>query len=284
MVSNAAARPNFHHRRSAKKTMRIVLIYLLLVLIAILCAGPFVWMVSTSLKSNENVYEMSLIPKHPTFDNYKGVVEFLELPKYFVNTLIITGFGIFLDVLLGSMCAYPLAKMDFYGKGAVMGLLIATQILPASAGTIVNYLTISKLGLMNTFTAVILPGATGVFSIILFRQAYLAVPNEELESARIDGATDTIIWLRIMLPHIVPTMSTIVIFDFIGKWNSFLWPIIVCMPEKYPIAAALNYLNGVFNYNFGYIAAATVLTVIPVIAVFIACQKNYINAVAGAIK
>ena len=283
MVSNSST-VRLHRRRSWRKVMRKAMIYLLLVMVAILCAGPFVWMVSTSLKSNENVYEMSLIPKHPTLANYSGVVEFLELPKYFGNTIIITASGILLDVLLGSLCAYPLAKMDFYGKKFVMGLLVATQILPASAGTIVNYLTISRLHLMNTFTAVILPGATGVFSIILFRQAYLSVPNEELEAARIDGATDTVIWLRIMLPHIVPTISTIVIFDFIGKWNSFLWPIIVCMPEKYPIAAALNYLNGVFNYNFGYMAAATVLSVIPVIAVFIACQKNYINAVAGAIK
>lgn len=283
MVNNAAA-VHLHRRRSWRKITHKMMIYVVLILVAILCAGPFVWMVSTSLKSNENVYEMSLIPKNPTLANYSGVVEFLELPKYFGNTIIITVMGILLDVLLGSLCAYPLAKMDFYGKGAVMGLLVATQILPASAGTIVNYLTISRLHLMNTFTAVILPGATGVFSIILFRQAYLSVPNEELESARIDGATDTIIWLRIMLPHIVPTISTIVIFDFIGKWNSFLWPIIVCMPEKYPIAAALNYLNGVFNYNFGYMAAATVLSVLPVIVVFIACQKNYINAVAGAIK
>lgn len=283
MVNNAAA-VHLHRRRSWRKITHKMMIYVVLILVAILCAGPFVWMVSTSLKSNENVYEMSLIPKNPTLANYSGVVEFLELPKYFGNTIIITVMGILLDVLLGSLCAYPLAKMDFYGKGAVMGLLVATQILPASAGTIVNYLTISRLHLMNTFTAVILPGATGVFSIILFRQAYLSVPNEELESARIDGATDAIIWLRIMLPHIVPTISTIVIFDFIGKWNSFLWPIIVCMPEKYPIAAALNYLNGVFNYNFGYMAAATVLSVLPVIVVFIACQKNYINAVAGAIK
>lgn len=281
MVNNTV---QWRPRRSWRKGMRKAMIYLVLIMVAVLCAGPFVWMVSTSLKSNENVYEMSLIPKNPTLANYGGVVEFLELPKYFGNTIIITAAGILLDVLLGSLCAYPLAKMDFYGKGFVMGLLVATQILPASAGTIVNYLTISRMHLMNTFTAVILPGATGVFSIILFRQAYLSVPNEELESARIDGATDTIIWLRIMLPHIVPTISTIVIFDFIGKWNSFLWPIIVCMPEKYPIAAALNYLNGVFNYNFGYMAAATVLSVIPVIAVFIACQKNYINAVAGAIK
>ncbi len=241
-------------------------------------------MVSTSFKSNENVYEMSLIPKNPTLSNFTGMMEFLELPKYFGNTIIIVVLGILLDVLLGSLCAYPLAKMEFYGKRIVMGILIATQILPASAGTIVNYMTISSLDLMNTFLAVILPGATGVFTIILFRQAYLSVPNETIESARIDGAGNLVVWARIMLPHIIPTISTVLIFDFIGKWNSFLWPIIVCMPDKYPIAAALNYLNGAFNYKFGYIAAATVLSIIPVIILFIACQKNYINAVAGAIK
>jgi putative chitobiose transport system permease protein len=271
-------------KRRVSKTVASVAVYLILTIVAIFCAGPFLWMLSTSFKGNENIYEMALIPKYPTFDNYIGVFEMVKIPNYFGNTIIITGMGIFLDILLATLCAYPLAKMEFYGKGVVMGVLLATQILPSSAGMIVNYLTIARLGLVNTFTGVIITGATGVFSIILFRQAYLAVPNETIESAKIDGASDLRVWAHIMLPYSLPTISTVIIFDFIAKWNNFLWPVIVLMPDKYPIAAALSYLNGVFNYRFGYVVAATVLSVIPIVIVFIACQKNYINAVAGAIK
>jgi putative chitobiose transport system permease protein len=274
----------YNRIKIAQDGVSVFFMYAMLVLIAIFCAGPFLWMVSTSFKANENIYEMSLIPKNPTFSNYVGVVEYLELPKYFMNTIIITFTGIFCNLLFGALCAYPLAKFDFYGKRAVVILLFLTQILPASAGTIVNFITIGNLGLMNTFAGVILPSAAGVFTIILFRQAYLSVPNEILESARMDGAGEMRTWLRIMVPQILPTASTALIFEFIGKWNSFLWPIIILKPDKYPISAALNYLKGMFNFQYTYVIAATVLSIIPIIIVFVACQKNYINAVAGAIK
>jgi len=272
------------HSRKTKKIVVKIVLYMILISVAILCAGPFLWMLCTSFKGNENIYEMSLFPKNPTISNYIGVVKFLGLPKYILNTFIMTSAGIVLDVILASLCAYPLAKFDFYGKKLVTGVLLSTQILPAAAGLIVNYLTIGKLGLMGNYMAVILPGSVAVFSIILFRQAYFAVPNEILEAARIDGANEFYIWIKIMVPQIIPAVSTVVIFDFVNKWNNFLWPIIVLDPDKYPIAAALNYLGGMFNFQFGYIAAATIISVVPIIIVFILFQKNYINAVGGAVK
>ncbi|MBB3128430.1 putative chitobiose transport system permease protein [Paenibacillus rhizosphaerae] len=269
---------------TGRKIAGKVILYLILILVAVLCAGPFLWMLSTSFKGNENIYEMSLFPRHPTFDNYVGVVQFLDLPIYIWNTVVMTVLGIVLDVLLASLCAYPLAKFDFYGKKIIAGVLIATQILPAAAGLIVNYITISGLRLMGSYWAVILPGSVAVFSIILFRQAYFSVSNEVMEASRIDGASEFKIWYKVMVPQILPAVSTVVIFDFINKWNNFLWPIIVLNPEKYPIAAALNYLGGTFNFQFGYIAAATIISIIPIILVFIFFQKNYINSVAGAVK
>jgi putative chitobiose transport system permease protein len=270
--------------RKMKKTMTRIILYIVLILVAILCAGPFLWMLSTSFKGNENIYEMSLFPKRPTISNYLGVVQFLELPKYIWNTFVMTSVGIVLDVVLATLCAYPLAKFDFYGKKFITGALLSTQILPAAAGLIVNYLTVGKLGIMGNYLAVILPSSVAVFSIILFRQAYFSVPTEIIEAARIDGASEMHIWIKIMVPQIVPAISTVIIFDFVNKWNNFLWPIIVLDPEKYPIAAALNYLGGMFNFQFGYIAAATIISVIPIILIFIIFQKNYINAVGGAVK
>lgn len=268
-----------------KKVYSTILLYLLLILVAFVCAGPFLWLVSTSFKSGQNIYEMTFFVKHPTLVNYIGVITFMSFPRYFMNTVVITVLGIVLDVFLSALCAYPLACMDFYGKKFIFGALISTMILPAAAGMIVNYLTIKDLALVNNLFGVVLPGAVSVFGIILLRQSYLSVPNELIDAAEIDGASKLRTWYQIMLPQILPSVSTLVIFDFIGLWNSFLWPIIILQdPNKYPLAAALKYLNGQFNYKFGYIAAGTVLSTIPVILIFMAFQKYFINTVAGAIK
>ncbi len=259
--------------------------YIILILISLLCAGPFLWMLSTSFKTGQNIYDLNIFIKNPTIGNYKGVFEFLSVPKYIWNTLIITVSSIALDVVLSALCAYPLACMEFKGKKIIMAALIASMIIPAAAGMIISYLIISKIHLLDTLAGVILPGSVKVFSIILLRQSYMGIPREMIEAARIDGAKETRIWGQIMMPGIMPTISTIVIFDFIGRWNEFLWPIIVLQdPGKYPLATALQYLNGSFNYKFGYIAAGTVISIIPIIIVFLICQKNYIEAISGAVK
>ena len=271
--------------KKQKKIVGTIVIYILLIMIGIVCAGPFLWMLGTSFKTGQNIYDLNLIPKNLTLDNYIGVVTFLNIPKYVGNTLILTGTSIVLDVVCAALCAYALACMDFKGKNVILGMLVASMIVPAAAGMIINYLIISKAGLLNTYAGAILPGAVKVFSIVLLRQAYLAVPKELIEASRIDGAGEMRIWYKIMMPSIMPTISTIIIFDFIGKWNEFLWPIIVLQDtEKYPLATALQYLNGSFNYKFGYIAAGTIISIIPVIVVSVLCQKNYIEAVSGAVK
>ena len=270
--------------RSSKKKDHILSrigTYLLLSLVALLCAGPFIWLVLSSLRTGANIYDLHFQLKHFTLSNYFGVIEYMNLGKYVGNTVIITFAGIFLDVLFSAMCAYPLATMDFKGKNVVFGLLVATLIIPAAAGMIINYLTISKLQLLNTYAGVILPTSVKAFSIILLRQAYLGIPKELIEAARIDGAGELRTWATIMIPGIMPSISTIIIFDFIGNWNAFLWPIIVLQD---PLATALQYLNGSFSYKFGYVAAGTVISIIPVLLVFMLCQKNYIEAVSGAVK
>lgn len=272
-------------KRKTKKTASIILLYLMLLIIAFVCAGPFLWLLSTTFKSGENIYEMSFFVKNPTLQNYIGVIDFMNLPRVLSNTTIITVVGILFDILLAALCAYPLACMNFFGKKFIFGALVSTMILPAAAGMVVNYITIQKLGLIDKFSGVILPSAVTVFSIILLRQAYLGIPKELTEAAKIDGASEIKTWYTIMLPGVMPAVSTLVIFDFISRWNAFLWPIVILQsPEKYPLATALKYLNGQFNYKFGYIAAGTVISIIPVVIIFLAFQKYFVNTVAGAIK
>ena len=271
--------------KKRRKAINTVLTYVMLILIAIVCAGPFIWLLAAWFRSGQNIYDISLIPQNPTLENYIGVWEFLSVPRYLLNTIIITVASIAMDVILSALCAYPLACMRFKGKNFILGVLLASMIIPAAAGMIINYLTISAMRLLNTLAGVVLVGSVKVFSIILLRQGYMGVPKDLIEAARIDGAGELRIWWQIMLPGIMPTVSTVIIFDFISRWNEFLWPIIVLQdPAKYPLAAALQYLNGSFNYKFGYIAAGAIISVIPVIVVFILCQKNYIEAVSGAVK
>ena len=271
--------------KKRRKAINTVLTYVMLILIAIVCAGPFIWLLAASFRSGQNIYDISLIPQNPTLENYIGVGEFFSVPRYFLNTIINTVASIAMDVILSALCAYPLACMRFKGKNFILGVLLASMIIPAAAGMIINYLTISAMRLLNTLAGVVLVGSVKVFSIILLRQGYMGVPKDLIEAARIDGAGELRIWWQIMLPGIMPTVSTVIIFDFISRWNEFLWPIIVLQdPAKYPLAAALQYLNGSFNYKFGYIAAGAIISVIPVIVVFILCQKNYIEAVSGAVK
>ncbi len=273
------------NRRTKGKIINTTLTYIGLILISLLCAGPFLWMLSTSFKTGQNIYDLKFFFANPTFDNYLGVFEFLSVPKYIGNTLIITLSSIAIDVIFSALCAYPLACMDFKGKKVIMAVLISTMIIPAAAGMIINYLIISKIHLLNRLVGVILPGSVKVFSIILLRQSYLGIPKELIEAARIDGAKELRIWWQIMMPGIMPSVSTIVIFDFISRWNEFLWPVIVLQdPKKYPLATALQYLNGSFNYKFGYIAAGTIISIIPIVIVFLLCQKNYIEAISGAVK
>lgn len=259
--------------------------YILLITIAIICAGPFIWLLLSSLRTGANIYDLHFSLSSFSFANYTGVMEFMKLHKYVWNTVVITAGAIAIDVVFSSMCAYPLATMNFKGKNIIFTILVATMIIPAAAGMIINYLTVSKMHLLDNVFAVILPSSVKTFSIILLRQAYLGVPKELIDAAKIDGAGQFLTWLKIMLPGIIPSISTIIIFDFIGNWNAFLWPIIVFKsPEKYPLATALQYLNGSFSYKFGYVAAGTVLSIIPVLIVFMLCQKNYIEAVSGAVK
>lgn len=272
------------YRKKIKKTAGIIMIYALLSLMALICAAPFLWLFSTSFKAHENIYVLNFFPQKPSFDNYVNVFELLNIGKMILNSLIIAVGGVGLNILLASLCAYPLAKMSFYGKKLINTALVATMIIPAAAGLVVNYITIQNLGLQGSFWGVIIPNSVNVFTIILLRQAYLAIPSELMDQARIDGARELRVWGSIMLPQILPAIATAVIMDFINKWNMFLWPLLILDVEQYPIATGLKHIGAAMQYKFGNVAAGTSLSVLPVIILFIFCQKYYVNTTVGAVK
>lgn len=291
MSPSSAVRANRMPRRrrpiSARKAIGAFILYILMIIAALICLGPFLWLLSTSLKTGENLYAFppQFIPNPITFENYIKVFDIMPLWNYMWNTVVMTAAGVGLNIAFCLITAYPLARMSFRGRNFIFYAIISTMILPNAAGMIVNFLTINKLGLYNTMTGVVLPSAISVFNIFLLRQAFITIPREMEDSARVDGAGEFRIFWNIMIPMIKPTISTVLIFDFMAFWNSFLWPIIVLDdPKKYPLAPALSYLQGSLSFNFAYIAVGTIISIIPIIVIFLILQKQFINGMVGAVK
>ena len=261
--------------------------YALLLALAVFLMGPFLWMLSASLMPGKNIFTFppTIVPTFIDFANYVEVWNFMNYPQYIGNTLMITSLGIASNVVLSCLTAYPLAKLRFRGRGVVFAMLVSTMIIPSSTAMVVHYVTLRAFGLLDSFVGVVLPSAVSVFNIFFMRQTFLGVPDELRESGKIDGASEFRIWWQLMLPLVKPGIAVIVLLEMMAFWNNFLWPMVVLGdPEQYPIASALTYLNGQFSYNFGWIAAGTILSVIPIVAVFLFTQRYYMEGMTGALK
>jgi putative chitobiose transport system permease protein len=227
-----------------------------------------------------------LLPWPASLANFATVWETMPLPRFFANTLILAGAGVALNLFLCALAAYPLARLEFPGRALIVGVLLSTLMLPGHIGLIVNFVTLLRLRLMDTYAGVLLPGAVSVFGIFLLRQAFLTVPAELEDAARIDGAGEFTIWWRVMLPVIRPALGALALFEFVAVWNSFLWPLIVLKsPEKYPLAVGLLYLSGLFAHNTRAVAAGAVMMTLPIIIVFLFTQRFFMRGLTmGAIR
>jgi putative chitobiose transport system permease protein len=259
--------------------------------VALFLTGPFLWLLLTSLRSGGSIFRLEnlrdILPWPPSLENYRGVIQQIPMfPRFFINTAWICFWGVILELLIAALAAYPLARLDFPGKNLVFGIMLSTMMLPAQANMIVNFMTIRSLGLFDTMLAVILPSMVSVFGIFLMRQAYLVIPREIEDAARIDGCSELGLWSRIMLPLARPSLATLAVFSFVGYWNTFMWPLVILKHEaKYPLAVGLSYLSSMFASNFRYVAAGSVLSMIPILIVFFIMQKQFISGItAGAVK
>lgn len=268
--------------------MRKIALYAVLLALALFTTFPFLWTLLVSVKTVGPIFSIppDLSLNGLSAANYAGVWNTLPLPRYVLNSLYITSVGVLLTLVICSLAAYPLARMSFPGKQAVFYAIIATLMLPEHIGLIVNFVTLTKLRLVDTYAAVYLPSLASIFGIFLLRQAYLSIPQELEDAARIDGAGEFLIWRHVMLPLITPALATLAIFQFVAFWNSFLWPIIILKtPDKYPLAAGLLYLRGLFAHNTRYIAAGTVIATLPILVVFVFTQRFFMRGItAGAIR
>jgi putative chitobiose transport system permease protein len=279
-------------QRRRRALVTNIAVYALLVVIAFISIYPFLWTVRSSFTTAGGLFEFppSLLPNEPSWRNFQEVFTLVPIARQILNSLIICFFGVGLSVLFSTLGAYPLAKMRFPGRDLIFYAILATLVLPNEAGLIVNFITTKALGLLQSdagkIAAIIIPALGNVAGLFLMRQAYLSVPLELLEAARMDGASELRIWWRIMLPLTLPTIAAFSILQFVAFWNSFLWPIIVIGSDRqlYPLSAGLLDLSGAFATNTRAVSAGAVIATIPIIVVFLFFQRYFMRGLEGAVK
>lgn len=293
----AVAAAQVRARRRRRDRLINTAAYSVLALIALIMLYPFYWTLITSLEPTGNIYEAKLLPSGVSLRNYAEMWRGTTVPfwRLILNSVIICTLGVTLTVTLATLAAYPLAKMRFPGRDLIFYAILALMVLPNEAGLIVNYITTIKLGLLQQtspvldaarqYLAVVLPGLASIVGLFLLRQAYLSVPLELIEAARIDGASELKIWRSIMLPLAMPTIAAFAIFEFVAYWNSFLWARIM-LPDKelMPLSAGLLELSGTFSTNSRAVMAGAVITIIPILIVFAFGQRYFMKGLEGAVK
>lgn len=273
-----------------RKVFEKVVLYIILCFMTLLTIGPFVLLVSTAMKGpTENLMKFppDIIPLGPTFGNFTKVFETIPIFSYMLNSAIVAVSVILLQLLISSMAAYPLARMEFKGKKIIFLLIISTMFLPGEVTLIPVYsILVRILHLKNNLLSVIIPAAVGAFGVFLMKQAFLSVPREIEESAIIDGCGSMRIFIKIMLPLVKPSLGTLAIFTFIASWNSFLFPLLLLeKSEIYTLPIGLLNLQGTFSTDMRLVAAGSTLALIPILIVFMSLQRYFVGGLtAGAVK
>lgn len=252
--------------------------YLMLAVIVLLTILPFLWMLSSSFKSSESIRTIPIrwIPEHPSLEGYRRVFSMsgFSFVQASMNSLFLSVACTLVEVGAASMAAFAFAKLPFKGSGKLFALYLATMMIPGTVTMVPNYIILRTLGLLDTYTGLILPFLAKAFSVFLMRQSMLGVNDAYMESAYLDGASLYRIFLQIMLPMVVPTLSTMILLSFMGSWNSYLWPLIVLSStSKQTLQVVLGNMNGMYKNNEHVLMAGAVLTILPILVVYLISQR-----------
>ncbi|HEX6578835.1 MAG TPA: carbohydrate ABC transporter permease [Jiangellaceae bacterium] len=245
---------------------------------------PFVWMVVSSIKPEAEVRRVppTWLPETVTTENYQTLLDRLSFPTYFVNSTVVAVVVMLGNLVFCSMLGYALAKLDFRGKKVVFALVLGTLMVPGIAVIVPLFVLVTNLGLANTFPGLFLPYLVTPIGVFLMRQYFLGLPDELISAARVDGAGEFRIFWNVMLPLTGPALATLALLTFLASWNNFLWPVVVAQTEdRYtlPVALAL-YSVGQNATQYGVLLAGAVVVVLPVIAVFLAVQRYFVQGIA----
>ena len=262
--------------------------YIVAVLLAVIALVPFVWMISTSLKSRGALMSIPIewIPAEPTLNAYGEVFSRFPFLKTIGNSLFITCSFTLLTIISASMAAFAFAKIRFRGSRLVLGLYLATMMIPTQVTMIPLFVVMNKLGLIDSYASVILPGIFKPFAVFMLVQQMRAIPNDFLDAARIDGAGIFQVYRRIALPMCAPTIATLAVTTFMESWNDYLWPLLMLTDRnKMTLPIALSTLNGQYNTEYNVLMAGSLISMIPIVIIYLCAQKQFKNGLmAGGIK
>lgn len=258
--------------------------------VAIAMIAPVVWMISTSLKPEQDVLSTTpaWIPPHldrtnlaSNYTNLLGKAQDFPVVRWFFNSLGIALTVTVLVLFISSMAAFAFARLKFKGKHSIFMAVVATMVIPSQVTLIPVFLIITKLGLFNTYAGVILPGLAGAFGVFLLRQFFLTIPKELEEAAFLDGASLWTVYSRIVVPLSSPALATLAIFTFMGSWNSFEWPLIVTNDmEMRTLPVGLSIFQGRYAMEYGLTMASAIVTTVPMLIAFLIFQRRITEGIA----
>ncbi len=259
------------------------LLALFLVPAAIFMLAPFLWMISTSLKGVGQVFEYPprWIPETFHWENYRRVFTVLPFGRFFLNSAIVASAVTILQLVTCSLAAYAFARLRFPGRDVIFLAYLGTLMIPGQVILIPNFILLKYLGWINTYWALIIPGAFSAFGTFLLRQYFLTIPGELEDAAVVDGASRFQIYTRVILPLAGPALSALAIFTFLGQWNSFLFPLVVTnTTEMSTLTVGLRTLQGQYNTAWTLLMAGAVIALLPVLIVFLFAQRYIIRGIA----
>jgi len=271
-----------------KSIIEIVSFYALIIICLVTTITPFAWMVLTSFKKSDDVMKtLSVITPESTIANYTYIFEKANFFGSLFNSMVIAFSMVLLSLTINSLAAYAFAKMNFPGREKLFALLLLTMMVPAKVTMMPVFVILKSLGLLNSYSGIVISGSASVFAVFMLRQFMYEIPDEMLEAARIDGCSEFKLFYKIMLPLCKPVLATLSIICFINAWNELLWPLILMLDEKmFTLPVALSLLTGSGSGGgVGVLMAASVTVVVPIITLFMMVQKFYIRGItAGALK
>ncbi|QSA98704.1 carbohydrate ABC transporter permease [Methylococcus sp. EFPC2] len=273
---------------AVSSTIKSWLLHGVLLIAVALTLFPLFWMVSVSLMPAMAATRLPppLWPESITFEHYKTLFTQLDLARYLLNSTLLATAITLLSLSLNALAGYAFAKFRFAGRDRLFRYLLTAMVIPGQVAMLPLFLLLKQLGLVNSYGGVIVPGMASIFGIFLIRQFALSIPDSLLDAARIDGASELRIWWSLVLPLCKPILVTLAIFTFMGSWNDFMWPLIILTDnDLYTLPVALANLLGEHVQDIELMMSAAVLTLLPVMVVFLALQRHYIEGlVLGSVK
>ena len=262
----------------------IIFKYIILIIAVITTLTPFIWMFLTSFKNPAEVASVNVLPERWDLENYYKIFEYIPFTQYYLNSLIISIVQTFGTIIIASMAAYAFSCINFYGSSTIFFLYLTTIMIPGWVTLIPTFKIIQNLGLLNTYTALIIVGLNNVMGVFLIRQFFSTIPKVYFEAAFLDGANHFKIFLNIVIPLAKPVLLTVSLLSFMNSWNSLLWPLIIAQNKSmYTLPLGLTqlaHMGGWVEVEWGPLMGATLLSILPILIFYIFLQNYFIKGIA----